>query len=122
MKIEITVKHIPDAETAGRLRRIESFLSSIDTDELELTMQKIDDILADVRESKTLIAGLKTYQEGLRQQIKDALANSLSPEDQAKLDEILTSSEENRAELASSLVAQTPAANVDPNASGPPST
>lgn len=50
----------------------------------------LDEVLAKVTEANTKGDGIKELIAGLRQQVKDALANAgkLSPEDQAKLDAI----------------------------------
>lgn len=81
-----------------------------DLKEMEKRMaDKLDDIIADIEEQKTLIAGLSSLITGLKQQLADALAGvTLPPAVVAKIDKIWADTEENRAKMAEALTANTP--------------
>jgi len=66
-------------------------------------MAKIDDVLTDVAEEKTLIDGLGAFIQGLKDQL---IADGL---DQAKVDAAFAAVEANKAELAAALAANVPA-------------
>lgn len=74
-------------------------------------MATLDEVLAAVQSQETMIDGISTLIAGLKQQLADALAGSgaLTPEVQAKIDQIFAEAEENRVKLADALAAGVPA-------------
>ena len=70
-------------------------------------MRTLDDVLNDVQEERTQIASLSTLTAGLRQQLKDALAGVLTPEQQAKVDAIFDGVEANKAAVVAAINANT---------------
>ncbi len=77
----------------------------------ETIMATLDDVLDDVTNESTQIAGISTLIAGLKQQLADALAGTtLPPATQAKVDAIFAQAEKNKADIATALAANTPAA------------
>jgi predicted metal-dependent enzyme (double-stranded beta helix superfamily) len=77
---------------------------------LETIMATLDQVLKDVTDESTQLDGISTLVSGLQQQVKDALANSsVSPADQAKIDQIFTQAESNKQKILNALVSGTPA-------------
>lgn len=77
--------------------------------------EQLQEILADVREQKTQVAGVATLITGLRDQVAELLADKLSDEDKSALNEIFTTAEENRQSLANALnEGTTPTPPVEP--------
>jgi uncharacterized coiled-coil protein SlyX len=71
----------------------------------EKTMASIDDVISDIADETSTIAGLSTFIQGL----KDAIAaQGLSPDVQAKIDRVFASVEANKATLAAALSANVP--------------
>ncbi len=70
-------------------------------------MATLDQIKADVEAQTTLIQGVSTLIQGLRDQVSN-LPN-LSAEQQAEIDSIFATAEANNAALTSALQANTPA-------------
>lgn len=82
---------------------------------IKLMADQLDDIIADIEEQKTLIAGVSTLVTGLKQQLKDALAGvNLPPAVAAKIAKIWSDTEANRQALADALVAGTPSPEPPP--------
>lgn len=74
-------------------------------------MANIDDILIEVHKQPTLIESVKTLVGGLKKSLDDALAGiSVTPEVQAKLDEVFATLSANDQALADAVTANTPAA------------
>lgn len=72
-------------------------------------MATLDDVLKDVTEEKTDIAGLSTFIQGLKQQLADALSGANLPAPvQAKVDAIFAAAESNKADIAAALAANVP--------------
>lgn len=107
--ITIRIVHSLDAELSERLDDLFLLLGDIRTSQ-ERMMATLDQVLADVTQETTDLASISTLIEGLKQQLKDALANSgISVADQAKIDQIFATAESNRQKIAEAL-----AANVSP--------
>jgi hypothetical protein len=99
-----------DPELTGLLRDLNRKLDSIIKTQ-EKMMATLDEVLADVTAETTQIASISALIDGLRQQLADALAGAtLPPATQAKIDEIFTAAEANKAAIAKALAANTPAA------------
>ena len=96
----------------GLARLMARFATQQDLTQMEQRlMAKLDDIVADVTAETTLIEGVSTLVTGLKQQLADALTGeNLSPEAQAKVDQIFATAEANKAKLAAALADNTPAA------------
>jgi uncharacterized protein YoxC len=76
----------------------------------ENIMATLDEVLKDVTDESTQLDGISTLVSGLQQQVKDALANSsISPADQAKIDQIFNQAESNKQKILNALVSGTPA-------------
>lgn len=69
---------------------------------LEKMAHTIDELIAEVQESKTLAAGVKATIAGLRQKVADAIANAGSGTSDAELQAIQAKVDEAFAELAAS--------------------
>lgn len=83
----------------------------------ETIMATLDAVLADVTGESTQIAGISTLISGLEQQVADALSGTtLPPTVQAKVDAIFAQAEKNKADIATALAANTPAAPAAPAA------
>lgn len=71
---------------------------------VEKIMATLDEILADVTAESTRLDSIQALLDGLRQQLKDALAGvKLPPETQAKVDAIFTMTEANKAKVDAAL-------------------
>jgi hypothetical protein len=96
-----------DPELTGLLRDLNRKLDLIIKNQ-ETMMATLDDVLADVTAETTQIASLSALIDGLKQQVADALAGAtLPPATQAKIDEIFTAAEANKAAIAKALAANT---------------
>lgn len=70
----------------------------------EVTLAKLDDVLAAVRAEKTLIDSVGALVTGLRDKLAAALANTALPADvQAEIDTIFTEASSNRDALAAAI-------------------
>jgi len=99
-----------DPVALGLLRDFNSKLDFIIKNQ-EKIMATLDEVLADVTDESTQIAGISTLIAGLKQQLADALAGTtLPPATQAKVDAIFTAAEKNKADIAAALAANTSAA------------
>src|ERR1043166_9712050 len=74
------------------------------------TMATIQDIVQAVQQETTLVGGVTTLLQQLKQQITDALANQITPDMQAAIDAAFTSATSNNQALADAIAANTPAA------------
>ena len=84
----------------------------------ENIMATLDEVLKDVTDESTQLDGISTLVSGLQQQVKDALANSsISPADQAKIDQIFNQAESNKQKILNALVSGTPADQASQGAS-----
>ena len=93
------------------LSRIESKIDQLLTKET-LQMATINDLVQAVANERTLVDGVHTLVGQLRQQLTDALAGSITPEQQAKIDAAFADVQSNAAELTDALQANTPVANA----------
>jgi uncharacterized protein YoxC len=76
----------------------------------ENIMATLDEVLKDVTDESTQLDGISTLVSGLQKQVKDALENSsISPADQAKIDQIFNQAESNKQKILNALVSGTPA-------------
>ena len=73
-------------------------------------MATLDDVLAGVAEEKTQIDGLATLTANIKAQLDAALAGTLTPEQQAKVDSIFASVQAGTADAVAAINANTPAA------------
>jgi uncharacterized protein YoxC len=90
------------------MRRLDALDQKIDLilRNQEIMMPTLDQVLQDVTDESTQIDGIATLVSGLRQQVKDALANSsISPADQSKIDQIFATAEANKQKIANALAA-----------------
>lgn len=82
-------------------------------------MATLDQLIEDTAEETTLIGSVSTLIQGLQVQIKDALkGEKLTPEAQAKVDEVFKRLEANKAALADAVASNTPAEGTDVEAPG----
>lgn len=96
-KLDAIIRHngVEDAMLSA-IRRIE-----------ERTMASIDDLVTEVAQEKTDIASMQTFIAGIEKQLADALAGAtLSPANQAKVDQLFTDLKANDAAIVSAI--QTP--------------
>lgn len=63
--------------------------------------ETIDDVIAKMAENTTLVGSLNAYTSGLRQQVKDALANNPA---QSKVDALFAAAESNGKGIAAAMV------------------
>ena len=110
-----------DPEIAGSLRDINRKLDYLIRNQ-EIIMATLDQILADVTAESTDIGSLSKLLGGLRQQLADALAGTIPPEAQAKIDAIFTQVESNRGKVTEALAANTEVAPPAPVPETPPPT
>lgn len=81
----------------------------------EQIMATLDQVLQKVTDQDTALDSVRELIVGLRQQLKDALANAnLSPENQAKVDAIFAAAEKNSAEIVEALAENVPPPDVPP--------
>lgn len=74
-------------------------------------MATLDQLLAEVTAQRTVIDGITAIVNGLKQQLRDALAGAdLSPVVAAKVDAVFTELVGNSARLAGALTVNTPTA------------
>lgn len=105
--MRIDIYHHPDPSLE---RKVDHILNALEIIGVKI-MASLEDVLADVTEEKSQIAGLSTLISGLKQQLADALAGTTLPPDvQAKVDAIFAAAESNKADLAAALSANTPSA------------
>lgn len=108
------------AELWLRLSRIEYLLRSLTWKE-DKTMATIDDLVTEVANEATQIASVKTFIQGLQQQLADALSGVTLPADvQAKVDAVFASMQANDAALAGAINANTAAAGTTAPAANAP--
>lgn len=68
-------------------------------------MASIDDLVGEVAKEKDEIASVKTFVAGIESKLADALAGaSLSPANQAKVDQLFVDLQANSSELAGAIV------------------
>lgn len=70
-------------------------------------MPTLDEVLQDVSDEKTQIDSLTTLTAGIKKQLDDVLAGSLTPAQQAKVDAIFAAVEANKQEVVDSINANT---------------
>ena len=100
-------------EEDGEILRIAKLLLA----NQEKMMATLEQILEDVKAEKGLIASLSTLLTNLKDQLDQALSGVALPEGvQAKIDEIFSDAEENKAALAQALTTSP----TTPAGSGPP--
>jgi DNA anti-recombination protein RmuC len=69
----------------------------------------LDDILKDVTDESTALDSISALITGLKQQVADALAGAtLPPATKAKIDQIFTAAETNKAKIVAALAANVP--------------
>lgn len=74
-------------------------------------MASLDELLALVRENNTMIDGLNTLLDGLRQQVLDILSGAAIPAPiQAKVDAVFAEAIDQRAKLTEVITENTPQA------------
>jgi hypothetical protein len=91
--------------------------------EIEMVDRSIDEVLADVADEKTQIGGLTKILADTKAKLADVLAQnsgSIPPDVQAKINAVFDGIESNKADVMAAINKNTPAANVDPAASGAP--
>ena len=79
-----------------------------------LQMATLDDIVAKVGAETTLVGGLKTFIQGLKDQL--ATVPNITPIQQAQIDGIMAQVDANSKSIADAMVANTPPAVVPPPA------
>ena len=84
---------------------IEEKLNLILLKEIEMA-KTLDDVLANVAESKTLVESMTALMSGLREQLNAALVD-LSPDQQAKVDEIFAAIDADQEAMTASVIANT---------------
>lgn len=72
----------------------------------------LDEVLSLVSESNTVQDSLIVLVKGIKAQLDEVLAGNLSPENQAKVDAIFASVEEQKAETSEAVTENTPQAPV----------
>ena len=70
----------------------------------------LDRVLTSVAEENTIIDSVEVYIATLKQQVLDALAGAVTPEIQAKVEQILSLNEAQKTRLAAAIVTGTPEA------------
>jgi beta-phosphoglucomutase-like phosphatase (HAD superfamily) len=68
----------------------------------------LDRIMASVTEENTIIDSVEAFIAALKQQVIDATSGAVSPEVQAKLDNIFSLNETQKTRLATAIVTGTP--------------
>ena len=110
MRIEAEVHvhyHVEEASSIA-LAAIKTTLDHI-THSLEKILATLDDVIQDMTDETTAIGGISTLITGLQQQLADALSGvTLPPGTQAKIDQIFTAAEANKAALATALATGVP--------------
>jgi hypothetical protein len=71
-------------------------------------MATLDQVLADTTDEATLDDSIITLLTGIKKQLDDALANSITPAQQAQIDQIFTNLEANKVKVAAAITANTP--------------
>ena len=94
-----------------QLNRIEAKLDKLQREEVTI-MATIQDVLAKVQEQTTVDQSMFVLIDGLKTQIADALAKigTLTPEQQAAIDQVFTTAQQNVADVAAKVLENTPAA------------
>ena len=87
------------------LHRIETKLNSILTKETEMA-KTLDDVLANVAEFDTLLAGLTALISGIKEQLAAALVD-LSPAQQAKVDQVFAEIDQKQEQIIATMAANT---------------
>lgn len=106
MRFEIDINFKGDARQTHLLTQILQRLDVIERKEATI-MASIDDVITDVTAETTLIGGVQTLVQGLKDQLAAALAGTNIPADvQAKIDAAFAGLEANKTALA--LVTNTP--------------
>ena len=100
------------------LHRIETKLNSILIKEIEMD-KTLEDVLANVAESNTLMESITVLVAGLKDQLAAALTD-LSPAQQAKVDQIFAEIDANQEKMIAAVGSNTPAASVSPTEAGTP--
>lgn len=99
--MRIDLHHHDDDETRRLLRLILKAQENI--------LATLDDVLNDVTAESTRLDSIATLIDGLKQQIADALAGvTLPPAVQAKVDQIFTAAETNKAKIDAALNTNVP--------------
>lgn len=74
---------------------------------MESLMASLEQILDSVTQQHTMIASVTELINGLKKQLAEALSGVLTPEQQAKVDAIFSTVEDNTADIAAALNANT---------------
>lgn len=107
-------RHVQNASLSTISAKLDQVLKN-----QEKQMADLDQILSDVQAGNSLIDGISALVDGLRAQLADALSGTKVPAQvQSKIDEVFDAVEAQKARLAQAVTSNTPAATVDPNASG----
>jgi hypothetical protein len=106
VRIDVYIHNEPDPRLDEVLRRLGVIIH-----QEELEMASLDEVLSDVADEKTQIAGLSTLTAGLKQQLADALSGTtLPPAVQAKVDAVFAGVEANKQAVVDAINVNTPAA------------
>ena len=68
----------------------------------------LDDVIADIEDLGTKEDGLIALTKGLQQQVKDALGGTITPDQQAKIDQVFAAVEARKTAIQEALDAGTP--------------
>lgn len=80
----------------------------------------LDQVLADTTAEKTEVDSLATLAAGIKAQLDQALSGAtLSPDQQAKVNQIFANIETNKAAIVASITANTPSAAPPPSQAAP---
>jgi len=74
--------------------------------QMVMEMATLDEIVSKVEEEKTLVGGLQTFVQGLKDQI--AALPSMTPAMQAQIDQVFTAVSANSKAIADAMVVNTP--------------
>lgn len=120
MKIDVTVKFVTDPALLASVDRLERMVHALAMNldslsrgqrfvltKLEEIMATLEDVLADVADESTKEDSLIALTNGLKAQLDAALAGSLTPAQQAKVDGIFAAIEANKAKVQASIDANT---------------
>lgn len=93
--------------TYATVQRIDRMLTANVAMERQMA-QTLDDVLTDISELGTKEDGLVTLLNGIKAQLTDALSGTLTPDQQAKVDQVFAAVEARKAAIQEAIDANTP--------------